>query len=409
MWNPGIPKVGKPGGPVGKPRRERGFTRLNAIDAWAEARRRGNGMTRVFVSGCYDILHAGHLQFFREARALGDHLTVSFASAEVLWRHKRRRSSLPDDHKRALIEALTMVDEVVVGGGIEEGLDFKDDFLRLRPHVLAVTEDDKYAPLKRALCAEVGARYVVLPKTPPQFSPVSTTEIVRFIRAPEVAPLRVDFAGGWLDVPRFARDGAYVVNCAISPLVSLRDWPYERNAGLGGSGAWALLNGKDGVVSEIGLGVGWQDPAVISETGLCVWRSGPKPSLEFKHDGAFLRGRMALYWSGAPHDTPHLAGGARDYAAIARASLVAREAAWRCDLGQLAEAVRHSYAVQRAEGMAALPGDSGELAGGVRPLAWKYCGGGFGGYALYVFAEPAQRDAACALPGFRPIEPYVAE
>ena len=64
-------------------------------------------MTRVFVSGCYDIVHAGHIQFFREARALGDHLTVCFASAEVLWLHKRRRSSLPDDHKRALLAALT--------------------------------------------------------------------------------------------------------------------------------------------------------------------------------------------------------------------------------------------------------------------------------------------------------------
>src|SRR6185295_7341183 len=231
-------------------------------------------MTRVFVSGCYDIVHAGHVQFFREARALGDHLTVCFASTEVLWLHKHRRSSLPDDHKRAVLAGLDMVDEVVVGTGHDEGLDFKADFLRIRPAILAVTEDDKYAPLKRELCAQVGARYVVLPKTPPQFSPVSTTQIVRFIRAPEEAPLRVDFAGGWLDVPRFARAGAYVVNCAISPTVSLRDWPYERNAGLGGSGAWALLNGKDGVGSELDLGVGWQDPAVISETGLCVWRSG---------------------------------------------------------------------------------------------------------------------------------------
>ena len=108
-------------------------------------------MTRVFVSGCYDIVHAGHLQFFREARALGDHLTVSFASAEVLWVHKHRRSSLPDDHKRALLAGLNMVDEVVIGDGLEEGLDFKEHFLRLRPAILAVTEDDKYAQLKRHL------------------------------------------------------------------------------------------------------------------------------------------------------------------------------------------------------------------------------------------------------------------
>lgn len=418
MWNQGFPKLGKLGqherscatGPpqlAADQRCERTCgCDEDKLTATAERGLVMVGMTHVFVSGCYDILHAGHLQFFREARALGDHLTVSFAAAEVLWLHKHRRSSLPDDHKQALLEGLTMVDQVVVGRGQEEGLDFKADFLRLRPQVLAVTEDDKYGALKRALCAQVGARYVVLPKTPPQFSPVSTTQIVRFIRAPEVAPLRVDFAGGWLDVPRLARPGAFVVNCAISPVVSLRDWPYERNAGLGGSGAWAMLNGHDGVLSEINLGVGWQDPAVVAETGLCVWRSGPKPDLEIKHDGGFLRSRLALYWTGQPHTTPDLVQNERDYAAIARASVTARDAVWRADLRLLANAVNQSYAVQRAEGMPELAGAT-QLPVNAQPLAGKYCGGGFGGYAVYLFAEPAQRDAACAVPGFRPIEPYL--
>ncbi len=358
-------------------------------------------MIRVLVSGCYDIIHAGHIQFFREARALGDHLTVCFASAEVLWQHKQRRSSLPDDHKRAVIAALDMVDEVVVTTGQEEGLDFKDDFLRLRPNILVVTEDDKYGASKRELCAQVGARYVVLPKTPPQFSPVSTSQIVKFIRAPEVAPLRVDFAGGWLDVPRFARPGAFVVNCAISPTVSLREWPYEHNAGLGGSGAWALLNGRDGVASELDLGVGWQDPAIISETGLCVWRSGRRPVLELKHNGDFLSGRMALFWTGSPHDTPNLADRPRDYDAIERAGATARAAVWRSDLAQLADSVRQSYVMQQGEGMPHLPVDV------TGSLAWKYCGGGFGGYAVFLFSESGARDAACRRPGFRPVEPFL--
>jgi cytidyltransferase-like protein len=361
-------------------------------------------MIRVFVSGCYDILHAGHVQFFREARALGDHLTVCFASNDVLWHHKQRRSSLPDEHKRALLAAMSMVDEVVIGTGQEEGVDFKEHFLRLRPDILAVTEDDKYGPLKRELCAQVGARYVVMPKTPPQFPPISTTQIVKFIRAPEVAPLRVDFGGGWLDVPRLARAGAYIVNCAISPTVSLREWTYERNAGLGGSGAWALLNGRDGISSELDLGVGWQDPAVIAETGLCVWRSGPRPELELKTSGDFLRGRMALYWTGTSHDTPGIVHGERNYDAIAEAGAIAREAVWHNDLSQLAEAVRCSAAVQRSEGMAPLP-DERTVPG---MLAAKYCGGGFGGYAVFLFAEPAARGAACGRPNFRPIEPYVA-
>lgn len=371
-------------------------------------------MIRVFVSGCYDIIHAGHVQFFREARALGDHLTVSFASSEVLWIHKQRRSSLPDEHKQALIAELGCVDEVVVGRGLEEGIDFREDFLRIRPHILAVTDDDKYTGLKQALCDEVGAKYVRLPKTPPQFAPISTSEIVRWIKAPQEAPLRVDFGGGWLDVPRYARPGAFVVNCAISPTVSLRNWPYERNAGLGGSGAWALLNGKSGVGAELDLGVGWQDPAVIAETGLCVWRSGPKPELEVKTSGEMLRGRMAIYWTGTHHDTPGNVGNARDYDAIERAGKLGREAVWKNDLGLLAECVRVSYTMQVGEGMQPLPGDpaAGEAGtaalGGVAPLAWKYCGGGHGGYAVYLCRSSAERDRLCALPGFRAIEPYLA-
>jgi cytidyltransferase-like protein len=358
-------------------------------------------MIRVFVSGCYDIIHAGHLQFFREARAVGDHLTVSFASRDVLWLHKRRNSSLPDEHKLALLKSLEPVDDVVIGRGLEEGLDFKEDFLRLRPHVLAVTEDDNYGNLKRALCDEAGAKYVILPKTPPLFPAISTTEIVRFIRAPQEAPLRVDFAGGWLDVPRHAVAGGHIVNCAITPTVSLRQWPYEKNAGLGGSGAWAMLNGKDGVASELDLGVGWQDPAVISEGGLCVWRSGPRPSLEVKTDGATLRGKMALFWTGRSHSTPRVVDQVRNYEAIVKAGATAQAAVWTSNYAMLADAVRQSYAVQVEEAMRPLPDDFPGL------LARKYCGGGFGGYAVYLFESQSERDQAVAKRNLLAIEPFV--
>ena len=357
-------------------------------------------MKKIFVSGCYDILHAGHLQFFEEARALGDHLTVSFASSDVLWVHKRRKPSIPDEHKLALLQGLRMVDEVVVGHGLEEGIDFREDFLRIRPDVLIVTEDDKYGGLKRALCEETGAEYKVLPKTPPKFEPVSTSSIVRWVQAPTEAPLRVDFAGGWLDVPRFSIPGEFIVNCAVSPLVSLREWPFEKQAGLGGSGAWALLNGRDGVDSEVNLGVGWQDPAVIRETGLCVWRSGQTPVLDFKQNGDFLNGRMAILWTGKQHDTPGVVDLPRDYQAIAASGRVAREGALHSDLSKLAEGIALYHATQLDEGMDPLADVGGSI-------ARKYCGGGYGGYALYLFDDPAKRDLAIAATAdLRPVEPF---
>lgn len=320
----------------------------------------------------------------------------------MLWNHKQRKPSIPDEHKKVLLEGLRCVDKVVVGESNEVGLDFKEHFLALQPHVLVVTEDDSYTGLKRELCEQVGAEYVVLPKTPPRFEPVSTSSIVRWVQAPQRAPLRVDFAGGWLDVPRFAREGEFIVNCAITPMVSLRDWPYERNSGLGGSGAWALINGRDGVDSELDLGVGWQDPAVIRETGLCVWRSGQRPILDFKRNGDELNGLMAVLWTGKPHDTPGLADQPRDYDTIAKSGRIARDAVLAGDLDKLAEGIGVYHSVQLSEGMDPLP----EIPGAT---ARKYCGGGHGGYALYLFEERAARDNALSHePSLRAVEPYWA-
>ena len=51
----------------------------------------------------------GEIGFFEggvvDARALGDELTVCFASADALWAHKKRRSSLPDEHKKVILES----------------------------------------------------------------------------------------------------------------------------------------------------------------------------------------------------------------------------------------------------------------------------------------------------------------
>jgi cytidyltransferase-like protein len=358
-------------------------------------------MRNIFVSGCYDILHAGHLQFFNEAKALGDHLTVCFASDKVLWTHKQRRSSIPQEHKLALLQSLAMIDSVVIGENLELGLDFQDHFRQLRPDILAVTDDDQYGELKRAFCSRTGASYVVLPKTPPKFSPVSTTEIVKWIRAPKEAPLRVDFAGGWLDVPRFSKAGGFIVNCAVSPLVSLNSWEYEKRSGLGGSAAWALLNGQDGVDSELNLGVGWQDPAVITETGLCVWQSGLRPKLHLKRNGDMVKELIALLYTEEQHDTPEIAARGRNYQLIYDASIVAAEAVLHEDVERLAEAVRMSYCAQIEEGMNPLPHREA-------CQACKYCGGGWGGYAVYLFQSANDRNTFVKSHAqARAIEPFV--
>ena len=58
------------------------------------------------------------------------------------------------------------------------------------------------------------------------------------------------------------------------------------------------------------------------------------------------------------------------------------------------------HATQLAEGMDPLP----EIHGSI---ARKYCGGGYGGYALYLFNESSDRNAALATtPQLRAVEPF---
>lgn len=356
---------------------------------------------KVFVSGCYDILHGGHIEFFTAAKALGDHLTVCLPSDEVLFLYKKRKPSLPLDHKVRLLSALEVVDEVVIGGETElEGINFKQHLLEIKPEFLVATVDDRYQEQKKALCTELGMRYVALPKTCIHMDAISTTGLVNFIRAPLSCPVRVDFAGGWLDCSENTDPQGRIVNCTISPLVSLSSWPYRQKAGLGGSGAFALLTGEPGIETESKFGNGWQDVAVIKETGLCVWEALETPKLEYKTSGGWLKGKMALLWTGCGHSTKAIRTLPRDYEGIVFASQKAAQAVWRTSLALLQASVRMSYQVQLKEGMEPLPD--------VADASYKYCGSGWGGYALYLFAVTKQRDKFVSdFEEAMKIEPYI--
>ncbi len=138
-------------------------------------------MKKVFISGSYDILHAGHIQFFKEAKALGDYLVVSFCSGKNLELYKSRKSSMPDDNKKILLESIRYIDKVVIGtddGGV---WDFIPAFLTEKPDMLVVTTDDKYIEEKKKFCEEHKVKFIVLPKTLPKATPVSTSGILKGI------------------------------------------------------------------------------------------------------------------------------------------------------------------------------------------------------------------------------------
>jgi hypothetical protein len=123
------------------------------------------------------------------------------------------------------------------------------------------------------------------------------------------------------------------------------------------------------------------------------------PHLQVRGD--FLVGRMALLWTGSPHVTYENTDLQRDYALVEQAGRLAHQAVLpgQESIQQLAQAVGVSYQMQLQEGMQQLP-EHGEL-------GKKYCGGGWGGYALYLFESQQQRDAFLELEGSKAIEPYI--
>jgi mevalonate kinase len=113
-----------------------------------------------------------------------------------------------------------------------------------------------------------------------------------------------------------------------------------------------------------------------------------------------LAGKMAILWTGAEHDTPGFADDQRDYNKIEASGKLARLGVINEDIHQLAEGISLYHNMQLEEAMQPLP----ELAGSI---AHKYCGGGHGGYALYLFKTKTQRDTAVEEnDDLHPVEPY---
>jgi len=216
---------------------------------------------------------------------------------------------------------------------------------------------------------------------------------------PKECPLRVDFCGAWLDVPKLARDDAYIVNCAITPLVSLDNWPYEIGGGLAGSTAHAILTGDDPMAYELDSGAGWQDPAVLDETGLCVWKSGPDPNLIHRESGKWFSGLLAILNTGIQHNTPSLVDRPRDYDAIAEASRIGAEAVHLHDLAAFGMAMIATHITQVSEGDPRLP----EFGSVGRVL----CGSASGGHGVYLFENRERRDKFVSdVEWAKAVEPY---
>lgn len=117
----------------------------------------------VLASGVFDLLHYGHIRFLEEAKRQAgpdSRLVVIIARDSTVTKLKGRRPVIPEDQRRALVEALEVVYEALLG---YEEMDLEAVIERINPDVIAVGYDqDEIERLTRRIVEEKGLKLRVV-------------------------------------------------------------------------------------------------------------------------------------------------------------------------------------------------------------------------------------------------------
>lgn len=194
---------------------------------------------KVFVSGCYDMLHSGHVAFFKEASGYGD-LYVGIGSDATIEGLKNRKTVYSEKERLYMVKAIRYVTEAYINRG-SGMLDFLDTLDLVKPDIFVVNSDGG-SDVKRNLCKERGIEYVELERVPDEgLDARSTTSLRQNVKCN--IPYRVDLAGTWIDQPYVSEHGAgWALTISVEPnhefierggmSTSTRNaarkvWPYE--------------------------------------------------------------------------------------------------------------------------------------------------------------------------------------
>jgi cytidyltransferase-like protein len=173
---------------------------------------------KVFVSGCFDILHSGHVAFLQEAALFGD-VHVGLGSDKTIRELKGRDTVNPEDERLYMLSALSCVHRVRInrGSGL---LDFLPDIKELKPDVFIVNEDG-HSPDKEQICKELGIEYKVLHRIPHANLPPRSTTSLRTVKP---MPYRIDLAGTWIDQPYVSEFyPGWAITASIEPTIEFNE------------------------------------------------------------------------------------------------------------------------------------------------------------------------------------------
>ncbi len=133
-------------------------------------------MPKVFVSGCFDVLHSGHIAFLEEAASYGD-VYVSLGSDKTIMELKNRSTMYTEQERKYMLESIRFVKKVYIGPGSGK-LDFAPLLDEVQPDIFFVNADGS-SDEKKAYIESRGIRYVTSSRIPHAGLPERSTTSIR--------------------------------------------------------------------------------------------------------------------------------------------------------------------------------------------------------------------------------------
>jgi cytidyltransferase-like protein len=367
---------------------------------------------KVFVSGCYDMLHSGHVAFFKEASLYGE-LYVGLGSDATVADLKGRQTINSEQERLYMVKSVRFVKDAFInsGNGI---MDFETELRSLKPDYFIVNEDG-YSPAKQQLCNELGIDLKVLERIPETGLPPRSTTSIRQSYSCSL-PYRIDLAGTWIDQPYVSKfHPGWAITLSLEPIVEYNErcgmststrnaakkiWPYHLPLEKPERIAEILFKFENNPGSEIISGA--QDAIGICMPGLvrhyydnAYW---PKKfeSIYNEEILSWLENYiyMVLLWP-RPKGLDLLKEtyiNAENVKKLADAAEKAWQAIINKDIYRFAEAFLDSFQAQTTMFPAMLNDKVNQAIDEYKSqaLAWKLAGAGGGGYLILISEKPVK-------------------
>ena len=184
---------------------------------------------KVFVSGCYDLLHSGHIEFFIQASRYGD-LYVGIGSDETYLEYKHRKPMFPQEERLFMVKSIKYVKDAYINAG-SGVIDYVPTLDIVKPDIFVVNAEGG-SDEKRRICEERGIQYVELERTPHEGLQARSSSSLKAalgkddsaVAAYEGIPTRLDLAGTWIDQPYVScYHPGWAITISIEPTFEVRD------------------------------------------------------------------------------------------------------------------------------------------------------------------------------------------